>query len=735
MTLEEALYYHLVNTAGVAALISTRLYPNVVPEDVVQPSAAYQVISRLPILHHAGPSGLETVRIQITCRATTYAVAKSLAVAIKAALDGFSGAMGGVGGVTVEYSHVENEQDGYNMVSGSSTMRLDVIVMYQPGNDLFDYLLRDEFITNLNAGAVNNTLAEPGPGTRRVTDTGAILSLSNGYIALASAAGGAWNDLDIYYTPGREIGAVMFEYMQSGFSGEVGMLISPTDRPASPTTTGSGVYHNLEHLYNIPDWAGTDKLKITKTGKPLRAILYYIYVIRRPTAGAWIIVSGGIYGAGTLLWVSDTDDISSTTYLGIPLHTGGIHLDGFQAVEFNKLSAPFRTDYGPALDYDTFTRGDNTNIGTTEGGARTWVEIGNGVAISSNTLIPSAAQGGAIVNLGQQPRIIGWDITVPVGGGINVRIYFRCASTGNFNDTCAFVTYGTDAAYYENGVDKTVGAGTYGKLVAGQVNPIRIIDWGDRVTVWVNGLLAMDYATTFNVDASHYYTGIFVFTTAAGFAADNFQAYAVSITPPSIFTAIPVAAVGSGAAIFTDTFTDTDGVVLSTHNVLWSTSGAGSWEINTNKARMTADGVTGYAVVDAGVVDHEIEFTVTTPNTEPASGADEWYCGGMVRWTDVNNFVLVRMLYTSSGEIEITQTIGGTGVVIKFNSNMAWVKATAYTFKIAAKGSDLCVYLAGELVMQVRVSLLTGTKCGIGTNAIGGAGNRPTWDNVTVKET
>lgn len=131
MTIEEALYYHLVNTAGVSALISTRLYPNVIPEDVAQPAATYQRISSMPILDHGGPSGMETARIQITCRATTYAVAKSVAKAVKTALDGFSGTMGGVGGVTVEYSHVENEQDGYNMVSGSSTVRLDVIILYQ----------------------------------------------------------------------------------------------------------------------------------------------------------------------------------------------------------------------------------------------------------------------------------------------------------------------------------------------------------------------------------------------------------------------------------------------------------------------------------------------------------------------------------------------------------------------------------------------------------------------------
>lgn len=60
-----------------------------------------------------------------------------------------------------------------------------------------DWLLRDEFITDLAAGSVNGTAAEPGPGTRTVTDTYTKLQISAGYLDFIS--GTAVND-DPSYT-------------------------------------------------------------------------------------------------------------------------------------------------------------------------------------------------------------------------------------------------------------------------------------------------------------------------------------------------------------------------------------------------------------------------------------------------------------------------------------------------------------------------------------------------------
>ncbi len=61
------------------------------------------------------------------------------------------------------------------------------------------WLLRDEFTTDLAAGAVNGTVAEPGPGTRTVTDTSGVISVAGGVLvangtpaALSNVSYGLW---------------------------------------------------------------------------------------------------------------------------------------------------------------------------------------------------------------------------------------------------------------------------------------------------------------------------------------------------------------------------------------------------------------------------------------------------------------------------------------------------------------------------------------------------------------
>ena len=127
MNIEEALYSKLVSDAGV----STRIYPNVVPQDIALPAVAYQRISTVRDMAHDGPLGIAHVRFQLTISAASYTSARAVANAIRTALDGFSGLMGGVGGVTVEASFVENDSDGYNQAGGEQVVRLDVLIIHQ----------------------------------------------------------------------------------------------------------------------------------------------------------------------------------------------------------------------------------------------------------------------------------------------------------------------------------------------------------------------------------------------------------------------------------------------------------------------------------------------------------------------------------------------------------------------------------------------------------------------------
>jgi len=125
---EEGLYWHLSHDAGVIALVGSRIYPQVIPQDVALPAMAYQRISGPRDHTHSGPSGLARARVQITCSASSYSQAKGVAAAVRESVDGFKGTMLDV---TVGAAFVEDEIDGYGTSQETFTVRLDVNAWYQ----------------------------------------------------------------------------------------------------------------------------------------------------------------------------------------------------------------------------------------------------------------------------------------------------------------------------------------------------------------------------------------------------------------------------------------------------------------------------------------------------------------------------------------------------------------------------------------------------------------------------
>ena len=130
MIIQAALYAYLSTESGVAAIASTRGYPVFIPLDADLPAWSYQVFEYPAPLAHDTTEGLETCRVQITCTATTYLVAVNLARAIRAALHGYTGTMGGVGGVTIHYLHCDTLMDGYNFETTKHTVRVDAYIEY-----------------------------------------------------------------------------------------------------------------------------------------------------------------------------------------------------------------------------------------------------------------------------------------------------------------------------------------------------------------------------------------------------------------------------------------------------------------------------------------------------------------------------------------------------------------------------------------------------------------------------
>lgn len=104
MTIEEGLYDYLSTNVGVSAIVGTRVYPGTLPQNWTKPAISYQRVSGVRFRNLAGPAGRATPRIQIDCWAESYSGARTLAEAVRSAMDGYAGLMGTttVGSVVLE---------------------------------------------------------------------------------------------------------------------------------------------------------------------------------------------------------------------------------------------------------------------------------------------------------------------------------------------------------------------------------------------------------------------------------------------------------------------------------------------------------------------------------------------------------------------------------------------------------------------------------------------------------
>lgn len=103
---------HIVTSLG--AGIGGRMYPEILPQMPTLPAITYQVVSewRRPTLH--GTDGLPRVRVQMDCWANTSLEARSVADAVREAIDGFAGLMGGSPGADISGIFAANSFSSYD---------------------------------------------------------------------------------------------------------------------------------------------------------------------------------------------------------------------------------------------------------------------------------------------------------------------------------------------------------------------------------------------------------------------------------------------------------------------------------------------------------------------------------------------------------------------------------------------------------------------------------------------
>jgi hypothetical protein len=84
--MEAALIAKLLATAGITALVSTRINWSRRPQGAALPAIVLHRIDGTPDVHHAGASGLVVSRVQVDCWAASYGSAKAVARAVETAI-------------------------------------------------------------------------------------------------------------------------------------------------------------------------------------------------------------------------------------------------------------------------------------------------------------------------------------------------------------------------------------------------------------------------------------------------------------------------------------------------------------------------------------------------------------------------------------------------------------------------------------------------------------------------
>lgn len=178
------------------------------------------------------------------------------------------------------------------------------------------FLLRDDFITDRLAGAINSTPAEPGPGTRTVRDVESKMSISSGLLNIVAQVTAVSPEEDITYAniPITRIAGRMLLTRYSATVDGLGAYSLNWVNSATPTITGKA---NVDATFQMPDAGIIVAHHNAATGPWVGLIavdgtFYALALILRAVGAMWFI-KGGTYTNWTLLYIASAGN-SATLY-------------------------------------------------------------------------------------------------------------------------------------------------------------------------------------------------------------------------------------------------------------------------------------------------------------------------------------------------------------------------------------------------------------------------------------
>lgn len=229
------------------------------------------------------------------------------------------------------------------------------------------YLLNDTFATDLAAGAVNGTLAEPGPGVRDVVDSGNTASITGGRFSVGSSAA-SFDPQIIYSGMTRLLGRMVMVEITTANTGNH-VSVGWGQGGGSGTNFDHGLRIIQTSIIRVNLSAGT----AVDVGAFATATSYIIAVIQR-SAGAFYFIKGGAYTSWTLLYVEST---GTTT----PLRAGVFTVGTGRAWSSDYIKVPSARWVPTPLLSDGFSiYGESDGLGHAEGIAGGLDSGGDGVA-------------------------------------------------------------------------------------------------------------------------------------------------------------------------------------------------------------------------------------------------------------------------------------------------------------------------------------------------------------------
>lgn len=293
------------------------------------------------------------------------------------------------------------------------------------------FLLKDEFLDAKTAGAINSTLAVPGPGgARTVNDIENVMFLSSGTLTLGNqAASPVFGEERILWpAQTRRVGQVLlFHNVNAASMGAQGAWMGWSESNA-PTS----LFENKFRLVSVNTLQVRDAAGTIETITPLVTTgTNYDFALVTESIASYLLIRGGVFPYWSLAWRGVTGSFATP----FPALSG---FDQNESIDSVLIPKELYKIY-PSLS-DSFNRA-NGALGSTDGSGDAYAVGGNGYAwnpivgtwaISNNVAGASALATGtamAVLDLFSPDVIVEADVTQITG---SVGFVLRFVDVNNY---------------------------------------------------------------------------------------------------------------------------------------------------------------------------------------------------------------------------------------------------------------------------------------------------------------